>query len=74
MKKYIVHYIINGNILCKEVEEHNIIAAAARSFGDHGITLDQLVAINEKPFILRVVGCLKSLGVYDARIHSSASL
>lgn len=69
MKKYIVHYIINGNILCVEVESDNILSAAGAAFRQHHIHLDELVAINEKPFIQRVVGYLKSLGATDARIH-----
>jgi len=68
MKKYIVHYYINGNILCIEVEADNLLSAAATCFSRHGVHLDQLVAINEKPFIQRVIGYIKSMGGRDASI------
>ena len=74
MKKYIVHYITNGNILCVEVEADNLLSAAAVAFSRHHVHLDQLVAVNEKPFILRVVGYLKAMGGRDASIPSSTIL
>lgn len=61
MKKYIVHYIINGHILCVEVESDNLVSASGRAMKDHPtICLDNIVCITEKPFIQRVIGKVKA--------------
>lgn len=61
MKKYIVHYIINGHILSVEVESDNLVSCAARAMKDYPtIKLDNILSITDKPFIQRVIGYVEA--------------
>lgn len=71
MKKYIVHYYINGHILCREIEADNVLAVTGVACTQLGIHLDQVIAVNEKPFMLRVIHHIKALGGNGAHIPDS---
>lgn len=78
MRPYVIHYATLTNpphIVCVEVESDNVISVVGKFCSERGVKLDQIVAVNEKSFMIRVVSFIQAkTGGNDASIYPNTLL